>query len=164
MSATIADLQKPDTYLYVQGDGDDAMPQKMVVKGHNVLVKLLDRPDKEFLVGTPENGTVSREAQLMMDAFRGATYRNWATVLAVGPLCDTPRTKEEMRERWKKPDGTGYFIPRCLNNRLQPGDYVCCEDNSIQDRMWNTLPCGKDTVLIDEAHIMLKIPQSEVET
>ena len=168
---TPEDLNKPDRYVYVAEANGAEVPKMMRLLGHNLLVRVCHRSDSEFLVGdAPPESELSREAEMMLAAFREDTTGNWAEVIAIGPECDTPRSRDELNSHWKnrrsvrERTGKRWMIPRCFNHELRVGDMVCVQELPDTNRQWRTIGLPAGFVITDEANVLSKFEKVESDT
>ena len=148
----------------------------LTLTGHKMLVRKCIKDQREFLVGDINNAVeANMPAHLRVDMeaylkkFSHECDMNWCRVLAVGPKCNTRRSKQDMKfftlpPKLRREYHHKYSIPWTVCNPAERGDYVVLPEVSQHARMWRGATGKDEDVIIDECEIILlyKEPEEDV--
>ena len=127
--------------------------------GHKMLLRKCLRNDNLLLLDGGK-GTKSAhvspeqliEADRIADQIVGGLPCYWCEVLAVGPLCNTTRSRQE-RKRHK--------IPQSFYNPSQPGDFVVLPEVSERSLMWRGVFGNPNDLIVDECELIAIVKQAD---
>jgi len=155
----------------------DENGQKKTIKimGHRILVRRMETPRKQWIVGDESNSKCTPEQLAIVEAavktWQKETWAYGAECLAIGAACSEARTCRAMNRYLIPPErrirnlrGRKYFIERNIVCPIVPGDVILCPETSSRNMMWRGITGSADDCLIDISEVLGYIPWESLRT
>ena len=153
----IAEAPDPAVFRWMDDEGEI---HELEVTGHLMMVRKMAKSEDDFLVG-PEGemrghipAFCMQQADAILATLTDKTHQNFCEVLAVGPLCNTLRTKVERKRMG---------LPPNFYNPSRVGDIVLLPERSGRGLLWNNITGKLYDILVDECEVIAIIPQEQLE-
>ena len=158
-------MTDPSVYSYRCPDSGEIKTIQM--NGHKMLVRKCRNPPDMYLAGpagvVPDSCPewLAGDAERMEQVFAEKNHTNLCQVLAMGPKCNTSRSKSERRRLKIFEFEEGTVKKRLQSNFYNPatlGDFVCLPE--VSDMMWGGVTPRDYDFIIDESIILFIVPNA----